>query len=346
MVKALQTYSAVSAAVVAAMAIIGFVVHFRLGHLLGIDLPVVWQGYLEFGGDCLLSVPVALYESVGSFLGTLRGSNLTELVMLGVAFGAFGVTSSYAYCVRRRSAKATSAFRRSALAIAFIACGLFVLQAIALLRFERVLQPWVLQDAPTIHQLQAQLEAVDMSGEAARAVVLQIFDKQAPSMTKTYGEVWKQYFLPAGGVDTELTRRRAYGVRVIALTLLVFALALCRWTSVASPNSVAVTIGALFLLALPITYGTLGRHFAFPVVSLSINQPPHQTNAMYLLSRNPDELVLYDRAAGFKLRRIPARIVDRVDTLGAASPFSSCGAQGGLIPCETLWTATDKQHDF
>lgn len=345
MLKALQTYSAVSAAIVAAMAIIGFIVHFRLGHLFGIELPAVWQSYLEYGGDCLLSVPVALYDSIRSFFDLFADSNAAEIALLGVAVAALGMVSAHAHCVRRWP-KATSAFRRSALAMAFIACISFVLQAIALLRFERVLQPWVLQDAPAIHQLQVQLATAGMSREAARAVVVQIFDKQAPSMTKTYGETWKQYFLPRVGVDTEAARRRAYDVRMFALTLLLITLTLCRWKSIASPNSVAVAIAALLLFALPITYGTLGRHFAFPIVSLAINQPPHHTNAMYLLSRNPDELVLYDRAAGFKLRRVPARIVDRVDVLGAASPFSSCGAQGGLIPCETLWTSTDKRHDF
>jgi hypothetical protein len=67
---------------------------------------------------------------------------------------------------------------------------------------------------------------------------------------------------------------------------------------------------------------------------------------MYLLSRNTEELVVYDRAAVFKLRRVTARVIDRVDTLGSASPFSTCGAQGGLVPCETLWMPDDKLRDF
>src|SRR3954447_8145929 len=112
MLKALQTYSAVSAAVVAAMSIIGFVVHFRLGHLFGIELPVVWQGYLEYGGDCLLSVPVALYDSGGSILNTVRDVTICEVALLVVTFAAVVVASVYGTCARRWP-NAADALRRS-----------------------------------------------------------------------------------------------------------------------------------------------------------------------------------------------------------------------------------------
>jgi hypothetical protein len=345
MLKALQTYSAVSAAVIAAMTIIGFVVHFRLGHLFGIELPVVWQGYLEYGGDCLLSVPVALYDSGRSILNTVRDVTVGEVALLVVIFAAIVGASVYSWCARRWP-KLADALRRSSLVVLMIACAAFVLQAVALLRFEHVLQPWVTQDAPAIQEIQMRVGTDDIGREAARAVIIEIFRKQAPSMAKTYGETWKRFFLPGIGVDTEAARRRAYGVRMIALAFLFGAIALCRWKNVASSNLAAVAIAAVLLFALPITYGTIGRNFSFPVVSLVINQPPHRTHAMYLLSRNTEELVVYDRAAVFKLRRVTARIIDRVDTLGAASPFSTCGAQGGLVPCETLWMPDDKLRDF
>jgi hypothetical protein len=345
MLKALQTYSAVSAAVVAATTIIGFVVHFRLGHLFGIELPVVWQGYLEYDGDCLLSVPVALYDSGRSILNTVRDLAAGEVVLLVVTFAAIVVASVYSPLARRWSG-ATEALRRSTLVVLMVACSAVVLQAVALLRFEHVLQPWVTQDAPAIHEIQMQVATDDIKREAARAVVIQIFRKQTPSMTKTYGETWKRYFLPEIGVDTDAARRRAYDVRMIALALLFAAVVLCRWKNVASSSIAAAVVAAVLLFALPITYGTIGRNFSFPVVSLMINQPPHRTHAMYLLSRNTEELVVYDRAAGFKLRRVPARAVDRVDTLGAASPFSTCGVQGGLVPCETLWMPDNNLHDF
>jgi hypothetical protein len=345
MLKALQTYSAVSAAVVAAMTIIGFVVHFRLGHLFGIELPVVWQGYLEYGGDCLLSVPVALYDSGRSILNTVREVTIGEGALLFVTFVAIVVSIVYAPCARRWPG-GTNALRRSTLAALMAACAAFVLQAVALLRFEHVLQPWVTQDAPMIHEIQMHVATDDINREAARVVVAEIFRKQASSMTKTYGETWKRYFLPKIGVDTETARRRAYGVRMIALALLFTAVVLCRWKNVVSSNVAAVAVAAVLLFALPITYGTIGRNFVFPVVSLEINQPPHSTHAMYLLSRNMEELVVYDRAAGFKIRRVPARMVDRVDTIGVASPFSTCGTQGGFVPCETLWAPDNKLHDF
>src|SRR5258708_37126686 len=104
MLKALQTYSAVSAAVVAAMTIIGFVVHFRLGYLFGIELPVVWQGYLEYGGDCLLSVPVAICDSgqsMQSILNTVRDVTGSEVALLIVTLAAIVVPTVYPACPRR-----------------------------------------------------------------------------------------------------------------------------------------------------------------------------------------------------------------------------------------------------
>ena len=345
MLKTLQTYTAVSGAIVAAITIVGFVVHFRLSHLFGVELPVVWQGYLEYGGDCFLSVPVAVYDAWRPLSNICRGITLGEGVLLFVAGAALVAAAMYGGCARRWSRAAIALRRVAAITVSLAACALLT-QAVALLRFEHVLQPWVAADARAIHELQMSVATDDVGPQAAGTVVMQIFEKQTPSMIKSYGADWEQYFRPGKRVDSEAARRRAYSRRALAFVLVFGAVLLCSVKGVFSSTSASAVAFALLLFALPITYATVGRNFIFPLVSLNINQPPHRTHALYLLSRTTEELVLYDRAGGFRLRRLPARVVDRVDTLGVASPFSTCVAQGGGRPCESLWAPDDKLRDF
>jgi hypothetical protein len=97
----------------------------------------------------------------------------------------------------------------------------------------------------------------------------------------------------------------------------------------------------LFLFALaqavliPFNYGILGTSYQYPVVSLQYteNSKPVDLQAVFLLAKSDDNLIIYDRLGFFQISYIPKSSVINLKQLFTGSPFSNCD-QREFKPCE------------
>src|SRR5689334_13670232 len=167
LIRLLTTYSAISAAVIAALFVLGFIVQVRLTQLLGIDLPTAPTDYLAAAGDFLLSLIV---RSLSAPLARDVTFTRTHLVIL---LGA-GFALVLGLLLRRTSTKwRTHAARLCYVSIIVGAVALLVF-TMSLLRLRNVLQP--ANAAHMVQRLQ-QVETSDVS--AAQRIIIAAYQHES-----------------------------------------------------------------------------------------------------------------------------------------------------------------------
>lgn len=320
----LTKYSAISAGLVAALIALGFVVQVRLTQLLGTDLPSAPTDYLAAAGDFLMSFVVRLSGIIFSRdftmtrLHLITGSSGAIATILGVALGR----------------DAAVWWRRQVVRLCFVLVGIgavaLLLWTIALVRLHDVLQP--ANETHTVQRLQ-RMENV----EADTGLRLIVDAYKHPSST-LQDQVAKACFNPATGHTAEHRQNLYAGTILAAILLLIAVRTVPRGTDTALQAALLGIAWFAVVLSLPLTYATLGRNFTFPVVRITGSQVA--TYCGYLLAADAGSITLYDRPAGFRLRRIPREHL-LIDQLGTASPFQGCGSvpndPEGFMPCETLF---------
>lgn len=321
----LTAYSAISAAIIAAFVVIGFMVQVRLTQLLGIDLPDAPTDYLAAAGDFLLSLVVRSFSALLFRDFTLTRTHLVILVAASLAI-VLGL-------IIRRAAL-DSAWRTHAARLSYVLIiiggSALLLLTMSLLRLRNVLQP--ANDTHLVQRLQ-KVDTPDVS--AAQRLVIAAY-KHASSTLQD--PVATASFNPSSGNTAEY-RQNAYAATIMVAALLIAALS-------APPKDAAPAFRRLALIAawmavllsLPLAYATLGRNFTYPVVRVTSTGPPAISYCGYLLATDASSVTIYDRPSGFRLRRIPRDHL-LIDQLGTASPFQGCGSvrsdPEGFIPCET-----------
>ena len=322
-IRLLTTYSAISAAVIAALFVFGFVVQVRLTQLLGIDLPTAPTDYLAVAGDFLLSLIVRCLSAVLARDVTFTTAHLVTLLATGIAI-ALGLL------VRRTANRwRTHAARLSYVGIVVGAVALLVL-VMSLLRLRNVLQP--ANAAHMVQRLQ-QVEAAEVG--AAQRIVIAAYQHGSSTLQNPMA---KASFNPSSGNTAEYRQNVYAGTLVVAVLLVAALWAPPRDAAPAFRRTAIVLAWTAMLLGLPLAYATLGRTFNYPVVHVTSPGPPPISSCGYLLATDATSVTLYDRLGGFRIRRIPRDHL-LIDQRGAASPFDKCGAipndPQGFLPCET-----------
>ena len=318
----LTTYSAISAGVAAGLLTIGFVIHVRLTQLLGIDLPNTPADYFAAAGDFFLSL---LVRSFGIFN---RDVTMSRQLVVASVLALLALTIGL---VLRRSEPTGWRRRLPHLCFLFMTGSAIVLLTwtMSLLRLRNVLQP--ANETHTVHQLQA-LPVPDPN--AVARLVVDAYKHESSSLQDTVGRVC---FNPSSG-NTAEHRQNLYAGTILTASLLVFAALVtppgaATWLRTSARWIVWLSI----LITLPLAYATLGRNFTYPIVRITNGSV---TYCGYLLAADTSSVTLYDRPAGFRLRRVPREHL-LIDQVGAASPFQACDSARndpqGFVPCETLF---------
>ena len=95
----------------------------------------------------------------------------------------------------------------------------------------------------------------------------------------------------------------------------------------------------LFVLAqvilIPFNYGILGTSYQYPVVSIQYSEKDKTTDeqAVFLLAKSDDNLIIYNRLGFFQISYIPKSSVISLKQIFTGSPFSNCD-QREFKPCE------------
>ena len=89
------------------------------------------------------------------------------------------------------------------------------------------------------------------------------------------------------------------------------------------------------VLLIPFNYGILGTKYQYPVISLDYSEKDKvlHKQAVFLLAKSQDSLVIYDRLNFFQINYIPQSAVINLDQQFTSSPFSNC-SNGEFKPCE------------
>jgi hypothetical protein len=128
--------------------------------------------------------------------------------------------------------------------------------------------------------------------------------------------------------------------RINALMLIILIVSITAVALVFYRKNITIQ-WMLFLFSLaqavliPFNYGILGTNYQYPVISLQYteNNKPVDLQAVFLLAKSDDNLIIYDRLGFFQIRYLPKSSVINLKQLFTGSPFSNC-ANGEFKPCE------------
>jgi hypothetical protein len=89
------------------------------------------------------------------------------------------------------------------------------------------------------------------------------------------------------------------------------------------------------VLFVPFNYGILGTKYQYPVISLDYSEKDRvlHKQAVFLLAKSQDSLIVYDRLNFFQINYIPQSSVISLEQQFIGSPFSNC-SDGEFKPCE------------
>lgn len=129
--------------------------------------------------------------------------------------------------------------------------------------------------------------------------------------------------------------KRINALMLIILIASITALALVFYRQ----NTTIQWLLFLFALAqsvlIPFNYGILGTNYQYPVVSLQYSEKDKTIDeqAVFLLAKSDDNLIIYNRLGFFQISYIPKSSVINLKQLFTGSPFSNCD-QREFKPCE------------
>jgi hypothetical protein len=89
------------------------------------------------------------------------------------------------------------------------------------------------------------------------------------------------------------------------------------------------------VLFIPFNYGILGAKYEYPVITLNYSEKDKvlHKQAVFLLAKAQDSLIIYDRLNFSQIQYIPSSTVINFEQQFTSSPFSNC-SDGEFKPCE------------
>jgi len=239
-----------------------------------------------------------------------------------------------------------------------ICFGILASASLDVLSVKNVLQPI---DAAQIQRMQT-LSGGSRALDEKVEIVKILYDDYINNSdnTKEFRE-WSEWFSPRSMVITARQRENAY-LSLLLSNILLLTVGIIQWHLTRGYRGhlprfirgigIIVFLGQLFLF--PLVYATVGRVFAFPVISIRLKdeskesnntqpkipteQKPVITHPVYVLAQNENEVVVYDRLNLFRIKHIPRSQIIQIDKLFYASPFDACElTQDKFTPCEALW---------
>lgn len=154
-------------------------------------------------------------------------------------------------------------------------------------------------------------------------------DNKSKDITKFFFSIPKDY--DESGTDNR---------RICALMLIIFIASITAIILVCYRQHTAIKwLIYIFtfaqILFIPFNYGILGTKYQYPVISLDYSEKDKvlHKQAVFLLAKSQDSLVIYDRLNFFQINYISQSSVINLEQQFTSSPFSNC-SNGEFKPCE------------
>lgn len=353
----LKEYSAIAVGLAAILYVWGFLVYEIYYRLLGLEIVGDPIDYIKLAGDYITSLVISMIQLVDPSAVSQYSQKLVQVplryatlfliiaILLLIAMRIFNkpwINTTFGIVVR---------------VFAILIFLVLYFYEIDMFRVRNVLQPF---DASEIEALQPLIERTKVIEERA-VIVKEIYEDYAEFGVNRPGfNKWFVWFNPLSK-DKAVQERASTYLALLLLNLGLFVIgirALFFMPIKYFLRTAKITIGLMLMsqsFLFPLVYATLGRTFTFPVVSLKLkiengespknlideaakNHDEVSTHALYLITQNENEVVVYDRLSLCQIKYIPRSQIVEIIQLFKASPFEGCqNIQGDFNPCEALW---------
>lgn len=129
--------------------------------------------------------------------------------------------------------------------------------------------------------------------------------------------------------------KRMNALMLIILVASITAVALVLYRKNITVQWLLFLFSLAQVILIPFNYGILGANYQYPVISLQYteNNKPVDLQAVFLLAKSDDNLIIYDRLGFFQISYIQKSSVINFKQLFTDSPFSNCDKRE-FKPCE------------
>ena len=147
----------------------------------------------------------------------------------------------------------------------------------------------------------------------------------------------KDFFfsIPANYDETGGDSKRLNALMLIILTASITASILCVYRQYTFIKWLIFCFAFTQAILIPFNCGILGVKYQYPVISFDYTEKDKQLHkeAVFLLAKSSDKLIIYDRLNFFKISTISQSAVNNIEQTFSTSPFSNC-SNGDFKPCE------------
>ena len=346
-----------SGAVAASLFVLGYAAHAEHSKLLtGQSAPSGIAGHLRFSVDAVTAMVMNLFRMmtdsgyIAEILASMRDEEqiFASFTACAAALAVVGAIHVVNWGYRHRPLSRMYFRVSDALILAAACCA--AVSFTFLLRFEvdifgmrSVLQP--LKSDVVIEAMQSRSR--DSARTGNRALVLGRLLAKPANFGEHMSAKAVRWFGPGLDQDREIRRERVFALATVLIAMVTATFWMVA--RIAAHNQkdngelvsrlggiVVVFVLASQVFMLGVLYGKLGRGFSRPVVSLRLDSPDKApSHPVFLLNKDDDRVVVYDRLNFFQIRAIPKTRIVAMSLLHHASPFRDCSYNlDEFVPCE------------